>query len=154
MQKVIGYKLFKVDGTSLNGEFKYDLPKNGKPGKWHKVPGNGSYVADLGGDLFAGGCGDVVAKVECKSEVKNINTPYKVRCWRNVRIIEIGNYLNMLPIDSGEWRYYAARDVEGLTNKQRWELVKAIPIDSGEWRYRAACYVEGLTDDQEQELLA
>mgnify|MGYP007061480786 CR=1 FL=1 len=42
----------------------------------------------------------------------------------------------------------------GDQDDQKWELVKSIPIDSGQWRCYAASDVEGLTDDQKRELIA
>ena len=150
---MIGYKMLTSNGRSLSdkyGEAWYPLPANGQPGAWITVPGNGAYVTELGGDLFAGGIGDIFVEMECEEQVQIeswLKPPYGVTCWRRVRVLRIVPWTE-IPADQGQWRYEAALGLSPLniSPKQRRELVMGISADQSFWRKQAAYAVPGLSD--------
>ena len=150
---MIGYKTLTKTGRSLNceyGEVYYPLPIDDGPGDWITVPGNGSYVAHED-NLFAGGYGDILVKVECEDEVGVVGALIGVNCWRKVRILSVLPWTD-LPAGVGKWRYYAALGIKCLTDDERRSLVLGIPEDQGDWRYWAALDIECLTDEDRKTL--
>ena len=91
---MIGYKILLPQGRSIrtaSGAVHYDLPKDGKPGAWQTIPGNGAYVAHFAG-LFSAGVevrNAILVEVECREEVKDTGAPEGVRTWRKVRILRV-----------------------------------------------------------------
>ena len=95
---MIGYKLLTADGESLrtDGRIRYPLPRDGEPGEWIAVPGNGAYVAHTD-DLMAGGAGPLAAELECDDEISDTTPPTGVRTWRRVRILRCGRPQDIIP---------------------------------------------------------
>jgi hypothetical protein len=157
---VVGCKLLKRDGTSLNGKYRYSLD-----GAWNTVPGDGAYVAVSGGLTLAGE-GQKLVYLECRGPTR-VAAPDGVRCFRHVRVIpacperltwelrrEVACYApNLTPkqrvklaLESTPgWRGRVALYAPGLSAEQRVALaMKSTP----EWRGRVACYASGLTAEQ------
>ena len=133
---IVGCKLLREDGTSLNGEFQYQR------NEWLQVPGNGAYVAITEG-LTAGGIGGVLAYFECK-EPTGAEAPNGVTCFRRVRWVKDAPE-RISPELRGEVARYAPR----LSPRQRMELaLKSTP----EWHGRVARYAPGLSPEQRMEL--
>ena len=79
---MIGWKVLRADGRSLNGLHNYDLT-----GAWKTVPGNGAYVA-FDGELLSGGYGELLAEIETPDDEPNVIKSHVpgVRCRRTVRV--------------------------------------------------------------------
>ena len=133
---IVGCKLLREDGTSLNGKFQYQR------NEWLQVPGNGAYVAVTGG-LTVGGVGKVLAYFECK-EPTGAKAPNGVTCFRRVRWVE-----DAPERISRKLRGEVARLALGLSPKQRMELaMKSTP----ELRGEVARLALGLSPEQRIEL--
>ena len=135
---VVGCKLLRLDGRSLNGRVQYDLS-----GAWQEVPGNGAYVAVTGG-LTTGGTGEQLVWLECR-EPTGAKAPEGVVTYRQARVIAacpercapelrgaVALYapgltaeqrLVLAETSTEEWRGKAARDASDLSAEQRLALV-------------------------------
>lgn len=83
-ETVIGLKLLRADGMSLNSRYgRVFYPV----GEWITVPGNGAYVAVSGG-LHMGGWGPLLVALECDEETELHASPSGVRCFTRVRRLE------------------------------------------------------------------
>jgi hypothetical protein len=162
---VIGCKFLRADGTSLNGQYKYDLS-----GKWNTVPGNGSYVAVTGG-LTLAGIGDILVYLECDEPV-DFGWYFGVQCFRKVRVIppcperippglrgEVATCApNLTPEQrmaighqcTPRWRGIIAYYANGLTADQRFELAMA---STAYWRRMIGYNLRCLTAEQRKALL-
>ena len=109
---IVGCKLLKADGTSLNGKFQY------LRGRWQTVPGNGAYIAVTAG-LTAGGKGPVLAYFEC-AEPTGADAPPGVQTYRRVRWI--ADAPDRISPDLRGWCACYAPD---LTGDQRYALAAA-----------------------------
>jgi hypothetical protein len=66
--------------------------------------------------------------MECEHEVPVADVPAGVHCFRHVRVLRVVPW-NHIPRKYVELRCHAARDVPGLTDVQRAELVLALPAE-------------------------
>jgi len=146
-QYTIGCKLLKADGTSLNGQYRYER------GRWQTVPGNGAYIAVTAG-LTVGGTGPVLAYFEC-AKPTGAPAPYGVQTYRRVRWIS-----DAPDRISPELRGECARYAPGLTGAQRVALATSSTPDllaadlTPELRGLCARHAPGLTGDQRYALAA
>jgi len=134
---VIGCKLLQSDGTSLNGEYRYDLS-----GKWNVVPGNGAYVAVTGG-LPCGNMGKLLVYLDCEQPT-GVKAPEGVICFRRVRVIPDCPD-RITPELRGEVAYYAPK----LTPRERLELARR---STPYWRGMIAYGTPGLSAEERIEL--
>ena len=133
---IVGCKLLKADGTSLNGKFQY------LRGRWQTVPGNGAYIAVTAG-LTAGGTGPVLAYFEC-AEPTGADAPPGVQTYRRVRwIADAPDRI------SPDLRGLCARHAPGLTGDQRYALAAA---STEYWRGWCARDAPDLTGEQREQL--
>jgi len=137
-QYTIGCKLLQEDGTSLNGQYRYER------GRWQTVPGNGAYIAVTAG-LTVGGTGPVLAYFEC-AKPTGAPAPYGVQTYRRVRWIS-DSPDRISPELRGECACYAP----GLTGAQRVALAAA---STEYWRGECARDAPDLTGDQRYALAA
>ena len=119
---VVGCKLLRLDGRSLNGRVQYDLS-----GAWQEVPGNGAYVAVTGG-LTAGGEGERLVWLECR-EPTGAEAPAGVVTYRWVRVVAACSE-RVTP----EWRGEVATYAPDLIAEQRVALRAAT---APRWQLRA-----------------
>lgn len=131
---MIGYKLLNSDGTSPNGQFKYDLE-----GSWTEVPGNGSYVAMTEGFYYSNEAKSIkdpiFVKMGC-DEPTGSQCPEPVMCFRRVRVIEVLKDIRDLPANL---RGEAARYMPGLPLKTRLEILRTTKPS---WMRRAAWFLD------------
>jgi hypothetical protein len=161
---VVGCKLLKANGTSLNGKYCYDLT-----GTWNVVPGNGAYVAVTGGLTTAGipSKDDILVYLECEEPTGAVASHDDVQCFRHVRVIpacperltrelrgEIACYAPRLTAEqrvmlaqesTPELRGQVALDAPDLTPEQRVRLARE---STPEWRGTVALYTPGLSAEQ------
>jgi hypothetical protein len=129
MTAVIGCKLLRADGTSLNGKYRYNLD-----GEWNVVPGNGAYVAITDG-LTSGVMGERLVYLECEEPIwvpTRTVASDGVQCFRRVRVIPPCPD-RISPELRGEVAFYAPN----LTSEQRFELACT---STPEWRGRIAFF--------------
>jgi hypothetical protein len=134
---VIGCKFLNADGTSLNGEYRYDLS-----GKWNIVPGNGSYVAITGG-LSGAKAGKLLVYVDCEQPT-GAKAPEGVVCFRRVRVIPDCPD-RITPELRGEVACYSPK----LTPRERLELARQ---SDPYWMGRIASQARDLTLEQRVDL--
>jgi ribosomal protein L31 len=161
---VIGCKFLNADGTSLNGEYRYDLS-----GKWNIVPGNGSYVAITGG-LSGAKAGKLLVYLDCEQPT-GAKAPEGVVCFRRVRVIpdcpdritpelraEVVCYspkltprerLELARQSDPYWRGMIAYQMPGLSAEERLELARQ---SDPYWMGRIASQAPDLTIEQRIDL--